>query len=287
MADPRRRQWPVPAGCMIDGASIPQPFWTFVGGPYEGKYRDASAIHDWYCDVRTRTWPETHKVFYDGMVTRKVAPSRAKLMYLAVRAGGPRWFVGSGDATRKCDIQSLHNTSLTWTDDGGWDTGGGGGGTGLENPEGPGAGASGQDGQSHPSAGNASPSVAASEVSRLTQLQLPQPPDEEAAFAACLHVLRRTVFDTVYSLPYSTTWAQLIRNLDFRMRRQPRYYIQHRLAARGLILATERRLKHLSVLEIETLADTARSSGYQPPSRRSSSNPRDRDPGRAARLVRL
>src|SRR3954463_15032907 len=31
-----------PAGTAIDGASIPQVFWSLIGGPYEGKYRFAS-----------------------------------------------------------------------------------------------------------------------------------------------------------------------------------------------------------------------------------------------------
>jgi hypothetical protein len=39
-------EWPVPKGAEVDGASIPKPFWSIIGGPYEGKYRDASIIHD-------------------------------------------------------------------------------------------------------------------------------------------------------------------------------------------------------------------------------------------------
>ena len=81
----------MPAGAVVDGASIPKVLWPVVGGPFEGKYRDASIIHDWYCDKRTRTWQATHRVFYDAMLVSGVRAKRAKAMYFAVRWAGPRW----------------------------------------------------------------------------------------------------------------------------------------------------------------------------------------------------
>jgi hypothetical protein len=38
--------WAAPKDSVVDGASIPQEFWTFIGGPFEGKYRNASVCHD-------------------------------------------------------------------------------------------------------------------------------------------------------------------------------------------------------------------------------------------------
>jgi hypothetical protein len=84
-------RWSVPPGAVLDGASIPVPFWSIIGSPLTGPYRDASIIHDWYCDVRTRPWEATHRVFYDAMMVSGVEPMRAKIMYFAVRWGGPRW----------------------------------------------------------------------------------------------------------------------------------------------------------------------------------------------------
>lgn len=85
------REWPVPAEAIVDGASIPQVFWSLIGGPLEGKYRYASVVHDYYCDVKSRTWPDTHRVFYDGMMCSGVNPVKAKVMYYAVYRFGPRW----------------------------------------------------------------------------------------------------------------------------------------------------------------------------------------------------
>lgn len=83
--------WPVPKGMMTDGASIPQIFWSVMGGPYEGKYRDAAVIHDYYCDVRIRSWQTVDRMFYDAMIASGVDKTEATLMYAAVVHWGPHW----------------------------------------------------------------------------------------------------------------------------------------------------------------------------------------------------
>lgn len=83
--------WPVKPLCLVDGASIPRPLWSLIGGPWEGKYRDASVVHDYYCDVRTAAWRSVHRMFFDAMLTSDVSAFRAKLMYAAVYFAGPRW----------------------------------------------------------------------------------------------------------------------------------------------------------------------------------------------------
>jgi hypothetical protein len=89
--DSRGVSWPVPAHSKVDGASIPSVFWSIMGAPYSGKYREASVIHDYYCATRSRHWKAVHKVFLDGMLTRGVGKIKAQLMYLAVYRFGPRW----------------------------------------------------------------------------------------------------------------------------------------------------------------------------------------------------
>ena len=89
--DPKGKQWVAPKDWVVDGASIPQPAWSFSGGPFEGKYRDASVIHDVGCDRKVEPWEEVHEVFYYGMLASGVEPWRAKIMYGAVYHLGPRW----------------------------------------------------------------------------------------------------------------------------------------------------------------------------------------------------
>jgi hypothetical protein len=89
--DAKGRRWPVPKGTVVDGASIPRVFWSVIGGPFEGLYRGASVIHDFYCDARNRRHADVHLVFHEAMLTDGVSPKRAWLMYQAVDRFGPRW----------------------------------------------------------------------------------------------------------------------------------------------------------------------------------------------------
>ncbi|WP_457097667.1 DUF1353 domain-containing protein [Lysobacter sp. P5_B9] len=84
-------RWTAPAGSIVDGASIPQFAWAIIGGPFEGKYREASVIHDVACDQKLRPWQQVHKAFYHAMLANEVNTQKAKVMYAAVYHFGPRW----------------------------------------------------------------------------------------------------------------------------------------------------------------------------------------------------
>lgn len=99
---PDGRRWPVPAGTVIDGASIPRVFWSIIGGPFEGSYRNASVVHDHYCNVRTRRFRDVHRMFYDAMLTSGVADTKAWVMFQAVDQFGPRWSDPKID--RRCEV---------------------------------------------------------------------------------------------------------------------------------------------------------------------------------------
>jgi hypothetical protein len=109
--DSKQTHWPVPVGAKVDGASIPQILWSLIGGPFEGKYRDASVVHDYYCDVRTRPWRAVHQVFYDAMRTSQVSESRAKLMYAAVYYAGPRW---TDTAVDNANLPHVGDSSISY-----------------------------------------------------------------------------------------------------------------------------------------------------------------------------
>lgn len=88
---PDGQRWNAPAGAIIDGASIPRFAWTYVGGPFEGRYRDASVIHDVACELKARPWQAVHLAFFHAMRARQVPALKAKQMYAAVYHFGPRW----------------------------------------------------------------------------------------------------------------------------------------------------------------------------------------------------
>ncbi len=91
--DSAKLVWSVPAKARVDGASIPKFAWSILGSPFVGRYRKASVVHDWYCDIRTREWKATHRMFYEAMRTSKVSGAKARIMYAAVYYAGPRWDV--------------------------------------------------------------------------------------------------------------------------------------------------------------------------------------------------
>lgn len=95
--------WKAPKGRNIDGASIPQVFWTFIGGPFEGKYRNASVVHDYECDVKQRPWRSVHRMFYNASRCGGVEETRAKVIYAAVYHFGPRWGESRGQRPFRTD----------------------------------------------------------------------------------------------------------------------------------------------------------------------------------------
>ena len=89
--DSKGVDWDVPAGFVSDGASIPWSLWTFIGGPYDGPYRDAAIIHDYFCDKKDRPWEQVHAMFLEASLRRGTSDSIAQTMYAGILYGGPRW----------------------------------------------------------------------------------------------------------------------------------------------------------------------------------------------------
>ncbi|WP_426994083.1 DUF1353 domain-containing protein [Methylomonas sp. CM2] len=89
--DPSGKQWIAPKGYETDGASIPKVFWSIVGGPFDGQYREAAVIHDQYCDIKTEPWKDVHRIFYYANRASGISETKAKILYAAVRVGGPKW----------------------------------------------------------------------------------------------------------------------------------------------------------------------------------------------------
>jgi hypothetical protein len=91
--DPHDARWDAPEGAVVNGASIPRAFWTLIGGPFEGTFRDASVVHDVACVDRSRPWQAVHRMFHDACRCGGVGAAKANAMYYAVYHFGPRWTV--------------------------------------------------------------------------------------------------------------------------------------------------------------------------------------------------
>ena len=85
--------WTAKKNAVINGASIPQIFWSTFGSPFIGDYRRASVLHDYYCEVRSRPSAATHHMFYEACLAGGVGQVKAKTMYTMVKIFGPSWMV--------------------------------------------------------------------------------------------------------------------------------------------------------------------------------------------------
>ncbi len=89
--DPKGVVWIAPAGSKIDGASIPRSLWSFMGGPFEGRYRNASVLHDVAYDEHSRPWQDADRMFYNAMRCSGVGALEAKTMYYSLVRFGRHW----------------------------------------------------------------------------------------------------------------------------------------------------------------------------------------------------
>lgn len=89
--DPYGEVWVAPAGSRVNGASIPRAFWGIIGGPFEGKYRNASVLHDVAYEKQTRPWEDADRMFYNAMRCSGVGVVTAKTMYYALVRHGRHW----------------------------------------------------------------------------------------------------------------------------------------------------------------------------------------------------
>lgn len=81
----------VPAGFVMDGASIPRLFWSTIGHPMEGEFVYAAGLHDWECCTRRTRSPIVHQRFREALKSEGVGAIRRAAMYRAVRLFGPRF----------------------------------------------------------------------------------------------------------------------------------------------------------------------------------------------------
>lgn len=91
--DPKGRKWISPKGSYINGATIPQFLWDSLGGPYSGRYRRASVVHDVavgeLCnpDVPYEKRKPADRMFYHACRFDGCSIGFALILYMGVRAG--------------------------------------------------------------------------------------------------------------------------------------------------------------------------------------------------------
>ena len=112
--DPSGKTWMAQKGAVLDGRSFPLVFRDLFGVPFLGSYRKSSVLYDHYCRVMTEPWRAVQRMFYSASLTEGVDDSEAKLMYMALYAGGLRWEMRNSSCFSHCHASA---SSLTWKPD--------------------------------------------------------------------------------------------------------------------------------------------------------------------------
>jgi hypothetical protein len=111
--DPRGVHWDAPAGYVTNGASIPPTLWNVVGGPFDGPYRDAAVLHDYYCESKLRSSDDTHRMYYEAAVARGTSEQVASTMYAGIVLGGPTWEMAPAKKKAGFDLLLAQTTTTT------------------------------------------------------------------------------------------------------------------------------------------------------------------------------
>jgi len=86
--DKAGRVWEVPQGFVTDGASIPKEFWSLIGAPFNGLYRNAAIFHDAaYANPKIGKG-EADAMLLECMLGMGCLPDLAQIIYLGVKLGG-------------------------------------------------------------------------------------------------------------------------------------------------------------------------------------------------------
>ena len=89
--DSRGREWWGYAGDIANGTSYPRPLWSLSGGPWSTRSRWAALIHDIFCERRSRTWQDTHRMYGEAALVAGVDKVRATFEFNMIWQVGPRW----------------------------------------------------------------------------------------------------------------------------------------------------------------------------------------------------
>jgi len=109
--DVRGRQWLAEKDRVLDGRSIPLVFLDMIGPPFAGEYRKSAVVYETQCYAMQLPWREVHRMFYDASRAEGVPETDAKLMYLALYAGGLRWEQRGSSCFSHCHTA---RSSLSW-----------------------------------------------------------------------------------------------------------------------------------------------------------------------------
>ena len=89
--DAQGRLWSAPRGTVSRGGCLPPGVWNLLGPPFLGLHREASIIHEHYCQQRAGHPEEVHQMFYEACRASGVPDPLAKAALRELRSHGADW----------------------------------------------------------------------------------------------------------------------------------------------------------------------------------------------------
>ena len=98
--DPEGKTWMARKDGILEGCSIPPEVRPFL--QTEGALRKAFVVHDYFCRTKTEAWRSTHRMLYHANIAEQMGRPQAKVLHMAMHAGGWRWETRESSCFRTC-----------------------------------------------------------------------------------------------------------------------------------------------------------------------------------------
>lgn len=105
------RRWTAPRALRLDGDPVPGALRGLPDLPVAADYRRAAAIHAAVVQQRALPWREAHRLLHAASLDEGLSEPEARLLHLAVYAGGWRWQAPPSSCHGSCHAG---NTVLAW-----------------------------------------------------------------------------------------------------------------------------------------------------------------------------
>ena len=89
--DSHGREWWASKGDIANGTSYPRCLWSVSGGPWSTLSRWPAILHDIFCERKSRTWEDTHRMYGEAARICWNGDERATFEFNMVWHVGPRW----------------------------------------------------------------------------------------------------------------------------------------------------------------------------------------------------
>jgi hypothetical protein len=98
--DTEGKLWLAREDGILEGCSVPPEVRPYL--PFEPGLRKAFVVHDYFCRTKTERWQQTNRMLYHANIAEQVNRAHAKVLHMAMHAGGWRWETKDSSCYRTC-----------------------------------------------------------------------------------------------------------------------------------------------------------------------------------------